>query len=1509
MTKFKIKDLSLQIKLAILAIIVVLFTISIILTLNSSKKRFIEKKQFLTEVYFTKNNQINSCQRILNSFIVFNHISYEKLDDFIDIQNAFFQTSDSITFYIKQYSYHTITFEENETVDNFNSEFQKFQNIIYEIFNEYKNEIINLKNISRLFNKELISYQQITDILNNLKTYNNRSFNNSIEDIELVLKRQSIIIIFSFLIFLTIFTILSFYFFKNHITATLNAEKYLLKLSKGENIDLSKQLQTQNTLLFNHIQKIDNKYSKINNYINELIDKKYDLNIQQDEKENIIEKSLIKLSENLHEAEIDRVKRKEDDRQKEWANKGMNLFANLMRQHSNDIQKLTDEIIKNFVKYLEASVGGLFIVQEEEDDHYLNLISAFAYDRKKHYTKRINFGEGLIGTVATDKSTIHLSDIPTDYLEIESGLGDAPPNNLLILPLLTDSGLLGVIEIASFKSLKQYEIDLSEDLARTIASTLETVKVNARTVSLLKDSQKKSDELIQREKILQETMEEVSKAHEVAHKNEIETRGILSGVDQTLMRAEYMPNGKFINSNMVHRRVMGYDIEKMKGKNILEFIQESDKASFKSMWEEVATGRPYQITVKRQNKQTGADVWLLNQYTPIKNESGRVIKILYLAIDITEQKIAEEKAKTLLEETKTKEIELRGILTGIDFTILRAEYAPDGTFINSNKIHQNIIGYELASMVGQNILNFVQDEEKDEFKKFWKKIRAGAHKELTVKRINKLTKKEIWLFNQYNPIIDDKGQVSKILYLAIDITEQKQTEEQVQKLLKDAKEKEIEISSLISGVDQTLMRAEYTISGKFIDANDIHVHTLGYDIEKMRGQNIQEFVPEEEKEQFKKIWNNVKRGGLEQITVKRKNKETNEDIWLLNQYTPINNEEGDIVKVLYLAIDISEQKRAEERAKQLLYSSREKEIEIEGILSAVDKTLMRAEYTLEGNFINANTVYSQTLGYDIETMKGKNILEFIPDNEKKSFITTWESVKQGYSKQLTVKRKNKQTNKNIWLLDQYTPVKNDQEKIFKILYLAIDITEQKQTEKKIESLLENTQKQEFELGAMISSIDETLMRAEYTIDGAFIDANSKHVNTLGYDINKMRGQKIIEFIPEDEKEHFNNIWQEVTQGNPVQITVKRQNKTTDEDIWLLNQYTPIKNATNEVSKVLYLAIDISEQKQAEQMAADLLVDAQKQEFELGTILNAIDKSLLRARYSKEGIFIDSNEVHREVMGYKIENMYEKNILELISEEEKEDFKEMWAELKTGKAKTSVVKRHNKYTNKNIWLKNEYTPVLDLNQEVNEILYLGIDITPQKELEEKTTTLLRESQRKERELFGLISGVDHTLMRAEYTPEGVFISANEKHSKLLGYDINKMKGANILEFITEEEKGEFTKTWEKIKKGASESITVKRKNKETNEELWLLNQYTPIKNEQGKVEKILYLAIDITQQKKMEQELLTQEKIMNQNMEELYMEFEKLEEENEELNQLKEEISNTFDSNEDKLYINWLNSFE
>lgn len=1197
MAKLRIKELPLIYKTLILVSLIAVYIIASIYIFYSSQNKIDTNKKVLTDIYLQKTAYINNTQKLLNNFIVYNYISNENLD-FTNYQNAFAQTNDSLDYNIKQFSILISTYEESEQLNKLKTQIEIFKNIIYELLYEYRSDIQYSANISRLLNKELLSYEEIIKDLITLKNINHKYFVDSVQNIQKTLNTFYILAIVIFIIFILIFTFLLYFLFSDNFRDTEKTHQYLSKLSNGNTVKVTKSKNNSSLPIFEYINDINDIYLNLNTYIDSLISKNYDLKIENNE--NPLYSSITKLSYQLIESEKDLEKRRKEDQQKEWSNNGKNIFTDIMRRNANDIQKLADEIIIQFVKYLDASVGGLYILRgDTAEEQYLELLSAFAYDRKKYYTKRIGIGDGLIGTAAQDQSPIYIKEIPEDYLEIQSGLGDAPPNNLFIIPLLTDNGLQGVLEIASFDYPEQYEINFAEEIARNIASTLESVKINTKTVELLKESQKKSDELAEREKVLQETMKEVSKAHEVARRNEIELRGILSGVDQTLMRAEYLPDGSFLNSNLVHRRVMGYELEQMKGKNIIEFIQEEERENFKRLWDDVVSGRPYHITVKRKNRQTNQDVWLLNQYTPIKDDTGTVIKVLYLAIDITEQKVAEERATNLLKDSREIQTELEGVLSGIDNTILRAEYTGDGVFLNSNKIHQSVLGYDIHDMLNKSIMDFVQTEEQAEFKKMWDEISSGKTKEIVVKRFNKQTGREIWLLNQYTPIRNEAGKVVKILYLAIDITEQKISEEKANQLLKTAKDRELLLSGFQSAIDKTMMRAEYYIDGTFIDANELHASTLGYDIENMRGKNILEFIQEEERPNFQKIWNRVKRGHLEQITVQRYNKSTGKLIWLINQYVPIVNEQEDIIRVLYLAIDITEQKTAEERATKLLSEEKNKEIELKGFQSAIDKTVLRALYDADGIFLDSNTIHQQVLGYQIEEMLGKNILEFVQVEDKESFLQLWNNIRQGNQEQLVVKRLNKHTNKEVWLLNQYTPILNEEGNVVRIIYLAIDITEQKEAEEIATRLMLDAKNKELNLSAILAGLDKTVLRAEYSPEGIFIDSNSIHRETLGYEIESMKGENILDFIPEEEKETFTEIWKNVVSGSMEQIVVKRYNKKTNKEIWLLNQYIPIIEENNQASKIVYLAIDITGQKRLEQ---DLITQQEIMERNMNDLL-------------------------------------------------------------------------------------------------------------------------------------------------------------------------------------------------------------------------------------------------------------------------------------------------------------------
>ncbi len=150
----------------------------------------------------------------------------------------------------------------------------------------------------------------------------------------------------------------------------------------------------------------------------------------------------------LLKAREEETKRKTEDQKRRWINEGLAKFADILRANNDNLKILSHDIIKNLVYYLDACQGGLFLLNEDEDNKkYLDLISAFAYDREKYFEKRIEYGDGIVGACAIEKETIYMTDLPQDYIEITSGLGGSNPDSLLVVPLKLKIRFMGSLKL------------------------------------------------------------------------------------------------------------------------------------------------------------------------------------------------------------------------------------------------------------------------------------------------------------------------------------------------------------------------------------------------------------------------------------------------------------------------------------------------------------------------------------------------------------------------------------------------------------------------------------------------------------------------------------------------------------------------------------------------------------------------------------------------------------------------------------------------------------------------------------------------------------------------------------------------------------------------------------------------------------------------------------------------------------------------------------------------------
>ncbi len=233
--------------------------------------------------------------------------------------------------------------------------------------------------------------------------------------------------------------------------------------------------------------------------------------------------------------------------EQDWLKTNLAKFTRML-QGQRDMLTVGKLILSELAQVVSAQQGVFYIVETPKDeqpkgaeDHsepYLKLLASYAYRNRKHVGNKFALGEGLVGQAALEKERILLTKAPPDYVQIGSGLGQAPPTNIIVLPILFEGGVKAVMELSSFEQFSPTHQAFLDQLMESIGIVLNTIEANTRTEDLLKQSQKLAKELQSRQEELQNTNQELQeKAKLLAEQNaEVERKN--SEVEQARQALE-----------------------------------------------------------------------------------------------------------------------------------------------------------------------------------------------------------------------------------------------------------------------------------------------------------------------------------------------------------------------------------------------------------------------------------------------------------------------------------------------------------------------------------------------------------------------------------------------------------------------------------------------------------------------------------------------------------------------------------------------------------------------------------------------------------------------------------------------------------------------------------------------------------------------------------------------------------------------------------------------------------
>jgi methyl-accepting chemotaxis protein len=355
---------------------------------------------------------------------------------------------------------------------------------------------------------------------------------------------------------------------------------------------------------------------------------------------------------------------------------------------------------------------------------------------------------------------------------------------------------------------------------------------------------------------------------------------------------EFRMDGTIVSANQNFLDAMGYRLDEIQGRHHQMFAPPELRGgeAYKTFWASLNRGEFQAGEYKRVGK-GGREVWIQASYNPIMDNSGKPVKVIKFATDITAKKI--------------RNMEDAGKISAIGRAQAVIEFNLDGTIITANENFLATVGYRLEEIQGKHHQMFVSPAERDSaaYREFWARLGRGELQSGEYKRFGK-GGKEVWILASYNPILDDTGKPFKVVKFASDITADK---------LKTAN-----YAGQIEAIGKSQAVIEFSMDGHVLTANENFLGALGYSLAEIQGKHHSMFVPADQREgeAYRAFWAGLNRGDFQSGEYERVGK-GGKQVWIQASYNPIRDLNGKPFKVVKYASDTTAQVLARMRSEKV----------------------------------------------------------------------------------------------------------------------------------------------------------------------------------------------------------------------------------------------------------------------------------------------------------------------------------------------------------------------------------------------------------------------------------------------------------------------------------------------------------------------------------------------------------------------------------------------------------------